>query len=203
MSLARETGADTLLGLLARATEGEDGLSPEEMVNMATQIFVAGHETSTALIGHAILMLIEYPDIRARLIADRTLIPAFVEEALRLHPPVGGLRIATRDVDIDGEMIRAGEMVSLNFMAANRDPEMFADPDAVDLARPNGTQHLSFGKGIHYCIGNMVARCEARVAVEGLLARAPDFSLDADAPPPRYAAVYHAHVLERLSIRLR
>ena len=198
---AKATQAETLLGLLARASEGDNGLTPEELVNMATQIFVAGHETSTALIGHATLTLIEQPELRTKLIAEPDLIPAYVEEVLRLHPPVGGLRIATRDVSIDGEEIKAGEMIALNFMAANRDPEIFENPDAVNLSRANSSQHLSFGKGIHYCIGNMVARLEARVAIEGLLARAPDFQLDEQAPQPRYAAVYHAHVLERLPIR--
>ena len=197
---AKASGADTLLGLLARAGDGDEALSPEELVNMATQIFVAGHETSTALIGHAILLLIEQPELRARLIAEPALIGAFIEEVLRLHPPVGALRIATRDVTLDGHVIKAGEMVALNVMAANRDPKMFYNPDAVDLSRANASQHLSFGKGIHYCIGNMVARAEARVAIEGLLARAPRFRLDTQAPPPRYAAVYHAHVLERLSV---
>ena len=200
---AKASGADTLLGLLAGAAGADEALTPEELVNMATQIFVAGHETSTALIGHALLMLAEQPALRDRLIAAPDLIPKFIEEVLRLHPPVGMLRITTRDVSIDGHAIAAGEMVVLNAMAGNRDPEVFDNPDAVDLARANAGQHLSFGKGMHYCIGNMVARAEAHVAIEGMLARAPQFRLDEQAPAPRYAAVYHAHVLERLHIRFR
>lgn len=167
---------DDVLGDLVRACEGAEALTGEEVVSILLQILTAGNESTTSLIGSALWLLLENPDVEARLRADRALLEPFIEEALRLESPFHGhFRIVRRDTEIAGQPLPAGSRVMLLWGSANRDADEFPNPDGVDLARPNGKAHLAFGIGIHHCIGAALARLETRVVLETLLARTRAF----------------------------
>jgi cytochrome P450 len=118
---------------------------------------------------------------------DPALVPAFIEEALRVDPPFRGhYRVATRDTQLAGTMIPAGSRLLLAWPAANRDEAAYDHADQVRLDRPRPRQHVGFGWGIHLCVGAPLARMEARIALETLLARTPRFSLDPGRLPLRY-----------------
>jgi cytochrome P450 len=135
---------------------------------------VAGNETTRNLISHGMRLLIEYPEARERLLADRTLLPTAIEEMLRFSPPVMYFRrTATQDTEIAGVPIAAGDKVTVWYPSANRDEAVFEQPDEFDIARdPN--DHLAFGVGEHFCLGSHLARLEIRVMFERLLERLPD-----------------------------
>jgi cytochrome P450 len=161
-----------VLGDLVRATEGSEALTREEVVAILLQLLTAGNETTTSLIGSALLLLLENPDVEARIRADRALLEPFLEEVLRLESPLHGhFRLVRRDTEVAGQPLAQGSRVMLLWGAANRDADEFPNPDAIDLARPNAKAHLAFGLGIHHCIGAALARLEARVVFETLLAR--------------------------------
>jgi cytochrome P450 len=164
---------DDVLGDLVRATEGSDALTRDEVIAILLQILTAGNETTTSLIGSALLLLLENPDVERRIRADRALLEPFLEEVLRLESPLHGhFRLVRRDTEIAGMPLAQGSRVMLLWGAANRDGDEFPSPDAIDLARPNAKAHLGFGIGIHHCIGAALARLEARVVFETLFARA-------------------------------
>ncbi len=152
---------------------------------MLILLLVAGNETTTNLIGNAMLEFMAHPEALAQVQADPALIPAALEEVLRINSPVQAtVRRATRQVDLKGKTIEPGQSVVVWLAAANRDPEQFANPLTFDIARsPN--RHLSFGQGIHFCLGAPLARLEAKVALEELLARATRFRRTTEGPLPR------------------
>jgi cytochrome P450 len=163
---------DDVLGDLVRATQGSEALSRDEVISILLQILTAGNETTTSLIGSALLLLLENPDVEKRVRADRALLEPFIEEALRLESPLHGhFRLVRRDTEVAGAPLPQGSRVMLLWGAANRDESEFPDPDAIDLARPNAKAHLAFGIGIHHCIGAALARLETRVVFETLFAR--------------------------------
>jgi cytochrome P450 family 142 subfamily A polypeptide 1 len=197
----RERPAAGLLNTLAHAEIDGWRLSSEEMVNIASQLLVAGNETTTTTLTTAMFMLLEAPELRARLIAEPALIPAYVEEVLRLHAPIPHLyRQVLKDTELAGVAIPKGAVVMVVYGAGNRDPAKFPSPAEINLERANGRQHLSFGKGVHFCIGNVLSRTELRIALEQLLQRIPAFRLDPFQPAPRWAASFQAHALENLSL---
>jgi cytochrome P450 len=197
----REQPAATVLSTLANAEIDGRRLSSEEMVNIASQLLVAGNETTTTTLTTAMFMLTEAPQVRARLIAEPALIPAYVEEVLRLHAPIPHLyRQVLEDTELAGVAIPKGAVVMVVYGAGNRDAAKFPSPDDIDLGRVNARQHLSFGKGVHFCIGNVLARTELRIALEQLLRRIPAFRLDPAQAAPRWAASFQAHALENLSL---
>jgi cytochrome P450 len=159
----------------AQLPDDEDNMQPIELgaaLSMLQQIFVGGIETTTKLLTEALLLLTHHPDVYERLRADPACTPAVVDEVLRLATPAQGLyRLVTRDVDLDGVHIPAGSRVVVVYAEANRDPDHFADPDTFNPDRDNAGTHLSFGRGIHFCLGAALARLEARVALEVLAAR--------------------------------
>lgn len=168
---------------------------------MATQLLVAGNETTTTTLTTAMFMLIEAPQVRARLSAEPASIAAYVEEVLRLHAPIPHLyRQVLADTELAGVAIPKGAVVMVVYGAGNRDATKFPSPGDIDLARGNARQHLSFGKGVHFCIGNVLARTELRIALEQLLQRIPAFRLDPEQPAPRWATSFQAHALENLSL---
>jgi cytochrome P450 len=146
-------------------------------VNNSRVLLVAGNETTTHLIGNAVLTLLEHPDLLARLRAEPQLIPAAIEEILRYRSPVQFLaRIATRDVELGGQLIRAKQRIIFFLGSANHDESTFPDPDQFDITRaPN--PHLGFGRGIHVCLGLPLARLETKVALTAILDRLSDLSL--------------------------
>jgi hypothetical protein len=178
----RARPGDPAHDMLTRLIVGEaDGarLSEHELLQNCVFILNAGHETTTNLIGNALVLLCEWPDERARLLREPGLIASAVEEFLRFESSNQlGNRRTTRDVELGGVALAAGTGVTLAIGAANRDPERFARPDRLDLARtPN--RHLAFGTGPHQCVGMNVARLEGRIAIARFLARFPEFALTA------------------------
>ena len=163
---------DDLLGDLVRACEGDEALSRDEVVSILLQILIAGNESTTSLLGSALQLLLENPDVEKRLRADRALLEPFIEETLRLESPFHGhFRLVRRDTEVAGEPLPKGSRVMLLWGAANRDGDEFPNPDAIDLARSNARAHLAFGFGIHHCIGAALARLETRITLETLFAR--------------------------------
>jgi cytochrome P450 len=163
---------DDVLGDLVRATEGSEALTRDEVIAILLQILTAGNETTTSLISSALLLLLENPELEARIRADRALIEPFLEEVLRLESPLHGhFRLVKRDTEVAGQALPEGSRVMLLWGAANRDGDEFPNPDVIDLARPNAKAHMGFGIGLHHCIGAALARLEARVVFETLLAR--------------------------------
>ena len=175
----RDPREDLISVLLTESPEGR-ALSRKELLSLCFLLLVAGTETTTSALGNALLLLEHQRETRARLIADPSLIPSAAEEILRFDPPVQGLsRVATRDVEVRGQLLPKGTRIHMLFAAANRDPRVFPDADRFDPTRaPNN--HLSFGFGIHFCLGASLARMELRVGLEELLLRAPDYRLLTD-----------------------
>ena len=163
---------DDVIGDLVRSQARERALTRDEVLSILLQILTAGNESTTSLIGSALLLLLENPDVEQRIRADRALLEPFIEEALRLESPFHGhFRLVRRDTEVAGEPLPEGSRVMLLWSAANRDGDEFPNPDAIDLARRNAKAHLGFGIGIHHCIGAALARLETRVVLETLLAR--------------------------------
>lgn len=174
----RAAPTDDLLSAIVNVrVEDERPLDDAEILSIVQQLMVAGNETTTSTLAGGLLLLMRNPAELAKVRANPALIPNMVEEMLRCESPVGGLwRVAVRDTELGGTAIPAGAMIMLRFAAANRDPAVFADPDAFDVERKNARSHLAFGRGIHMCIGNMLSRKELAVAFEEILARY-DFAL--------------------------
>lgn len=166
-----ESPRDDLLTGLVQAEHEGSRLSFEEMLAMLTLILVAGNETTTTLIGNAVLELIAHPEQEARLRANPGLLPNAIEEVLRFSSPVQfDPRRATRDVELAGLKIRENELVLCWLGSANRDAAVFERPDTFDVAREKNP-HIAFGFGVHFCLGSNLARLEAEVALRALLER--------------------------------
>jgi cholest-4-en-3-one 26-monooxygenase len=168
---------DDLVSVLMEAEVDGEKLSVAEFNCFFLLLSVAGNETTRNLISGGMLALIQHPEERARLMADRSLMDTAVEEMLRWVAPVMVFRrTATRDVELLGRNIREGDSVSVWYGSANRDEAMFKDPDRFDVGRtPN--EHLAFGIGPHFCLGANLARLEIRIMFERLLERLPDIEL--------------------------
>jgi cytochrome P450 len=140
----------------------------------------AGNETTTKLIGWAGKVLAEHPDQRRDLVEDRSLVPNAIEELLRYEPPAPhDARYVARDVEVHGTTVPEGSAMLFLIAAANRDDRRFPDGDTFDIHR-EVRQHLSFGYGIHYCLGAALARLEGRVALDEVLQRFPEWEVDVD-----------------------
>ncbi len=154
-------------------------LTRAELLTYIEVVAGAGNETTTRLIGWAAKLLSEHPDQRARLAADPSLIPNAIEEVLRFETPAPhvGRCVAKEDVQFYGEKVPAGNAILFLVGSANRDDRRFADGDRFDIGRDDG-RHLTFGNGIHLCLGAALARLEGRIALEELLSRFPDWEVD-------------------------
>lgn len=168
---------DNLLSALAQAEEQGDRLTEDELFANCVLLMIAGHETTTNLIGNGILALLQNPSQREALTSNPELIVSAVEELLRYDSPVQKMgRIALADIQIAGKQIKQGQLVCLSFAAANRDPEQFALPQQLDINRyPN--RHLAFGHGLHYCIGAALARLEGQIVINSVLRCLPGLQL--------------------------
>ena len=171
--------ADLLSGLIAAEEEG-DTLDEDELLATAILLFAAGHETTMNLIGNGMLALFRNPDQMAKLQAEPALIKTAVEEFLRYDGSVQiTARVALEDIEIGGKTIRKNQQALLLLGAANRDPAHFSDPDRLDITRQENP-HLTFGHGIHHCLGAPLARVEAQIAINSMLHRMPDIHLSTD-----------------------
>jgi cytochrome P450 len=172
---------DLISHLVAAESEGEK-LSTHDILATCILMLVAGHETTTRLIGNAMYCLTERPEVMAELRADPALIPGALEEVLRYRPPLAGtLRTTTSDVVIGTTPIQAGQVLIVQIASAHHDETAFADPEVFDIRRrPN--RHLGFGQGIHFCLGAPLARLEGRIAIQSLLQRFPDLRPTGEAP---------------------
>jgi len=176
----RRSPRDDLVSALVAATVDGDRLADEEIIGFCYLLILAGTETTANLIANGVMALANHPDQRSELAGDPTLIPDAIEEILRWDSPVQSqARTTTRPVELHGRTIPEGVKVLILFGAAGRDDREFPDPDRFDIHR-RIERHLTFGHGIHYCLGAALARLEAQVAFEELLARLPDWSIDAD-----------------------
>ena len=192
----RAAPGDPETDVLTRLIEGEaDGakLTAKELLHNCIFLLNAGHETTTNLIGNGLRLLAEWPGERARLLANPGLTNSAVEEFLRIESSNQlGNRIARSAGEIGGQAIAPHTQVTLCIGAANRDPDAFADPDRLDIARhPN--RHVAFGSGIHQCVGMSLGRLEARIAIGRFVARFPDYAL-AGRPVRSRRARFRGHV---------
>jgi cytochrome P450 len=194
---------DLLSGLIATRDEG-DRLTEDELTSMVFLLLLAGHETTVNLIGNGMYTLLTRPGEHRRLLADPGLIPAAVEEFLRLESPVetATFRIAVEPVTYGGVTIPRGSLVAISLLSADRDPDRFPEPAAFDLGRPDN-QHLAFGHGIHYCLGAPLARLEAQIAFTDLLAAFPDMRLDVPAEAIVWRPGVLIHGTTALPVRLK
>jgi cytochrome P450 len=178
VEIKRAAPADDLLSALIAARDGQDRLSDDELTSMVFLILVAGHETTVNLIGNGMLALLTHPDQWELLRAQPDRLPTAVEELLRFDGPlqVATPRRTAAPVDIGGVTVPADEIVLIGLLAANRDPACTARAEALDITRTDNP-HLTFGHGIHHCLGAPLARLEGRIALGALLSRFPQLRL--------------------------
>lgn len=167
-----------MTALVQAEVDGEH-LSEQELLGFCLLLLVAGHETTTNLLSNAAVLLGQHPASREELANDPDLVPGAVEELLRFDSPVQGLaRTLTRQVDLHGRSMGAGDTVLLLFGSANRDSRAFPDADNFDIHR-HPERQVAFGRGIHFCLGAALARMETRIALSALLS-SPNFHWEAD-----------------------
>lgn len=176
VTIKQATPGDDLVSLLVKHIESGD-LSVIDVAGMSTFLLMAGHETTGNMIGLGLFALLEHPDQLAELREDPDLMPQAVEELLRHLDIIGSLpRTATEDIEIEGQRIAKGELLMFSTEAGNRDPSVFDDPDRLDFHR-DASRHLTFGHGIHTCLGAPLARVELQVVFSLLLERIPTMRL--------------------------
>lgn len=193
---------DDLVTALINAQEGEDRLTTDELLATFVLLLVAGHETTTNLIGNGVLALLRNPGELVKLRADlgSEAVRLAVEELLRYEPPVAGvLRIASEDIPLGGTVIPKGHDVIVLIAAVNRDPTQFPDPDQLDIRRTDN-RHLTFSGGSHFCLGAPLARLEGQIAIATLLRRFPSLELETD--EPEWRETFTLRGLKRLPLRV-
>lgn len=197
----RHPQKDTISSLLAAQTDGKV-LSEGEIIGFCILLLGAGNVTTTNLISNMILCLDEYPEARAQLWADPSLLPGTIEETMRFSPPLPRVvRIVKHETEIGGKLLQAGQTLFLWVASANRDEDQFPAPDVFDITRtPN--RHLGFGGGIHFCIGAALTRLEAKIAFEAMIERFSDIQRLRDLPLQRSPS-YLTNGVEYLPVRLQ
>src|SRR5512144_947924 len=194
----RRQPREDLIGALVAAEEEGDRLTEPELIGVCVLLLIAGHETTVNLIGNGMLALLRHPDQLRRLRTDPSLTESAVEEMLRYDSPVQGqLRAVTQDLKLRDVTLRRNDVVIPMFGAANRDPEVFPNPNEFDIGRTDN-RHLAFGQGIHFCLGAPLARLEAHIAIPALLRRFPAIELRTERP--RWRLSWIARGLEELPL---
>jgi len=177
----RQPREDLLSQLLAAESEG-DKLTEAELISTSVTLLVAGHETTTSLIGSSIYTLLRHAEQWRLVQDDPNLLRPAIEEVLRFESPVARQpRLMKADAELGGYSIRKGQVVFQMLNAANRDPAHFADPDRFDILRQNN-RHIAFGYGIHFCVGALLARTEGQIAISSVMKRMPGIRLATDTP---------------------
>jgi len=172
---------DEVLSLLVAAEEQGQLLTTEELCSQCILLFFAGHETTRNFIGNSVIALLRNPDQLELLRGRPELLPGAVEELLRYDSPIQfTVRRVEADVEVGRKLLKAGQIVYPVLGSANRDPDLFPDPDRLDITRPNAKRHFSFGFGAHYCLGASLAQAEGEIALRRLLELAPRMLLAAD-----------------------
>jgi len=199
-----DPGADLLGALLTAEVEGER-MDHDELLATAALLLIAGHDTTVSLITNAVHSLLTHPDELRSLVSDPALVPSAIEEVLRFQSPLqmatGGGRFMTEAIELGGHRIEPGERIMLVLGSANRDANVFADPDRFDVRRPPN-RHLAFGKGAHFCLGAMLARMEGEVVLREMLERFPATEPAEDPATLRWLDLLPLRQLERLPVRL-
>lgn len=197
-----ESPRDDLISAVVHAQLDGEQLTLNEQLQVSTTFLIAGNETTTSLIASSVLTMLRDTTMRDRLAMDPSLVPAFVEEVLRLEPPTQGLfRIANTDSEVGGTSIPAGSFLWLVYGSCNRDESVYTDADELSWDRADARPHMSFGGGPHFCMGSSLARAEARIALTTLLRRLPDVELDPDEAADRYYPSLIQHGLTHLDVR--
>jgi cytochrome P450 len=196
----RENPTDDLTSVLVHAEIDGERLEEHEIVMGFFLLMAAGNDSTKATYCSGMRALMEHPDQRRQVIEDPSLVPAVVEEALRMFPAFGHFaRTATRDTELNGQRIAAGEKVVMWYPSSNRDESRYEDPDRFDVTR--NPEHQAFGAGgRHFCLGTALARLELRILIEETLARFPDMEIDGR---PQYVESPFANQLKTLPVRLR
>ncbi len=184
----RKNPGDDILSILLEGKIDGAPLPEEEIVNLATLLFFAGTDSTRAAITYAFIYLSQHPEQRDRIVVDPKLVPNAAQELIRFNGFHMSSRQATRDVEIGGVLIKEGDLVLMSTGAANRDPAKFPHPNEVDLERAQAHSNLTFGAGIHRCIGSHLATLQLRVALDEVHKAIPDYRLDLDAVPVRYVS---------------
>ena len=178
----RRDPQDDLISGLVAAEEAGEKLSQAELLAMLRLLLVAGNETTTKLIGNGMLALLRNPEQLEVLRQSPDLMPSAIEELLRYDAPVQlDVRVALEDVEFDGRQVKKGQGIMVLLGSANRDPEVFSEPDRLDLTRQEAN-HISFGRGIHHCLGASLARLEGRLTFEAIMERFADIRMQTDRP---------------------
>ena len=199
----RRQPTDDLLSIMVNTeVDGEPPLTTAELLPIIDQILLAGHETTTNLIGNAMLVLLNDDALMNRLRSNPGDIPAMVEEALRWDPPIQcTYRRAKQDDHIEGVDVKAGDMVIPMWAGANWDPEVFPNPEQFDIDRPTTKPHMGFGFGPHFCAGAELARLEAKIAFEELLGRLGDIALNGDESDLSHLPSFASHGYRQVGLR--
>ena len=178
----RQAPQDDLISALVAAEEAGDKLSEGELLAMLRLLLIAGNETTTKLIGNGMLALLRNPEQLEALRQSPDLMPSAIEELLRYDAPVQlDIRVALEDMEFDGRHVKQGQGIIVLLGSANRDPEMFSEPQRLDLSRQEAN-HIAFGRGIHHCLGASLARLEGRLTFEALLERFTDIRMQTERP---------------------
>lgn len=185
----RQPRKDLTGALVAAANDPDDPLTDEEAVSMIFQLLIAGSDSTASTMGHAVKLLAENPQVAQRLRAEPARIADYVEEVLRLEPAFQGhFRITRKEVTLHGQRLPAGSRLFLAWASANRDERVWTDADAIDIDREQMRKHLTFGYGVHGCLGRELARMEIRMVVEALLRRT--VGIGVAGPTPFVASVF-------------
>ncbi len=183
----RTSPGEDMISILANSKLEDENryLEHGETLSILGQFLVAGHETTTSAFGWAMLLLCKNPEIEAQIASDPKMLGTFVEEALRLEAPVQGLpRLVTKDTNLEGYELKAGEIVFLRYGSANRDERKFDNADSCDLHRKKAGAHFAFGGGVHACIGAPLSRQELNLGWTALLQHGKNFRLSEGKPEP-------------------
>ncbi|MBD2859407.1 cytochrome P450 [Spongiibacter sp. KMU-158] len=197
---AKKNPQQNFIGMLvAAAADPDTDFDDKRAVSTIFQLLIAGSDSSATSMGNALKMLIENPDIQQQIRADLDLLPAFIEEVFRMESAFQGhFRWVKKDTELHGVTLEKGSRVFLMWASGNRDDRVFPNPDAIDLNRANGKKHLTFGHGIHACLGRELARIEIRIVLQQFLEKTENLEIVGDSP---FIASMFARTLVQLPIR--